>query len=255
MTADSRSRSQRAGELLAWLALAAALCAVATPLLAALGYRLRWWSLRPSLQAMPWAAGLGLGAVVAGTLATALQWRGAAARPRWAAWVALAAGLAVAVPLGLTYSRAQSVPRIHDISTDTERPPAFVAVLPQREGARNPAAYDPAVAKQQKAGYPDIAPLTLPQTPAQAFELALQAVHAAGWTLVAAVPQEGRIEATDRTRLFGFIDDVVIRIEPQASGSRVDVRSLSRVGVSDLGTNAARVRGYLARLRGASGAG
>lgn len=255
MTADPRSRRLRAGVLLAWLALAVALLAAATPLFSALGYRLQWWSLRPSLQAMPWAAGFGLGAVVAGALATGLLWRAGVARPLWAAGLALAAGLAVATPLLLTYNRAQSVPRIHDISTDTERPPAFVAVLPLRAGARNPVAYDPAVAKQQKVGYPDIAPLTLSQPPARAFELALQAVHAAGWTLVAALPQEGRIEATDRTRLFGFIDDIVVRVEPQGAGSRVDVRSLSRVGLSDLGTNAARVRGYLARLQTASGAG
>jgi len=66
---------------------------------------------------------------------------------------------------------------------------------------------------------------------------------------VAAVPGEGRLEATATTAWFGFKDDVVVRIRAEGSGSRVDVRSLSRIGVSDLGTNAARVRAFLGRLR------
>jgi uncharacterized protein (DUF1499 family) len=72
-----------------------------------------------------------------------------------------------------------------------------------------------------------------------------------GWTIVAKAPAEGRIEATDTTFWFGFTDDIVIRVAPdeQAERTRIDIRSKSRIGRSDVGTNAARVRAYLERLR------
>ena len=70
-----------------------------------------------------------------------------------------------------------------------------------------------------------------------------------GWDIVAVAPQDLRIEATDTTLLFGFKDDVVVRIRPQDGGSRVDVRSVSRVGGSDVGTNARRVREYLGKVK------
>jgi uncharacterized protein (DUF1499 family) len=69
-----------------------------------------------------------------------------------------------------------------------------------------------------------------------------------GWEIIAAVPTDGRIEATATTRWFRFKDDVVIRVTPQPAGSRIDVRSTSRLGRSDLGTNAKRVRAYFAAL-------
>jgi uncharacterized protein (DUF1499 family) len=146
--------------------------------------------------------------------------------------------------------QAQRVPPIHDITTDTERPPEFQAVLPLRADAPNPAAYGgPEVAAQQRAGYPDIAPLTLELPPAEAYRQALDAAREMGWELVAADSAEGRIEATATTGWFGFKDDVVVRVAPAGAGSRVDVRSVSRVGKSDVGANAERIREYLARLR------
>jgi uncharacterized protein (DUF1499 family) len=78
---------------------------------------------------------------------------------------------------------------------------------------------------------------------------AVAAARAMGWEVVAADRASGRIEATDTTRFFGFKDDVVIRVQAAPGGSRVDVRSVSRVGGSDVGTNATRIRAYLARLR------
>ena len=70
-----------------------------------------------------------------------------------------------------------------------------------------------------------------------------------GWEIVAAVPSEGRIEATDTTLWWGFKDDVVIRITPEDSGSRLDIRSKSRIGIGDIGTNAARIEAYLEQLQ------
>ena len=85
-------------------------------------------------------------------------------------------------------------------------------------------------------------------TPADAFKRALQAARDMGWEIVAADAAAGRIEATDTTFWFGFKDDVVIRVEADGAGSRVDLRSVSRVGVGDVGANAARIRAYLRTL-------
>ncbi len=85
--------------------------------------------------------------------------------------------------------------------------------------------------------------------PPEAFRRAEEIARGMGWEIVASVPREGRIEATDTTFWYGFKDDIVIRIEPEASASRIDVRSVSRVGKSDVGKNAARIRAFMARLR------
>ena len=166
---------------------------------------------------------------------------------------ALVLSLAVIVPIGALAWKGSRVPAIHDITTDPINPPPFVAALRLREGALNPAEYGgPDVAAKQRAAYPDIVPLTLNLPPARAFDRALAAVRTMGWDLVASDPAGGRIEATDTTFWFGFKDDVVVRVQPQENGSRVDVRSLSRVGGGDIGANAARVRKYLAALKAGS---
>jgi uncharacterized protein (DUF1499 family) len=192
---------------------------------------------------LAWAAYAGIAAAVLAVIALVLGGQ------RGIAVLALVAAVAAVVPPYLFRRTAQSVPPIHDISTDTDNPPAFVAVLDKRAGASNPATYGgPEVAAQQHRAYPDIQPVRLSDPPARAFERALAAARAQGWEIVAAVPAEGRIEATDTTRWFGFKDDIVVRVTPEGAGSRVDVRSLSRVGKSDVGKNASRIRGYLRAL-------
>ena len=101
------------------------------------------------------------------------------------------------------------------------------------------------IAAQQREAYPDLQPAMLDAPPAEAFERALAAVYRMRWQLVQADEPAGRIEATDTTFWFGFKDDVVIRVRPDGGGSRIDVRSLSRVGGGDAGTNAARIREYV----------
>lgn len=143
----------------------------------------------------------------------------------------------------------RSLPHIHDITTDTADPPEFVAVLPLRADAPNPPEYaGEEIAVQQRAAYPDIQPLRLPLAPVQAFERALATADSQGWHIVAAALPEGRIEATATTFWFGFKDDVVIRVTPDNGGSRIDMRSKSRVGGSDVGANAARIRAFFADL-------
>jgi uncharacterized protein (DUF1499 family) len=149
---------------------------------------------------------------------------------------------------------AKSVPRIHDVSTDTENPPQFVAVVPLRAGAPNGPAYDGReTAELQKKGYPDLGPLVLKMPVQVAFNRALDAAQAMGWDIAGSDAAAGRIEATATTLWFGFKDDIVIRVTPEGAegvSSRVDVRSKSRVGRSDIGANAKRIRAYLASLRG-----
>lgn len=159
-------------------------------------------------------------------------------------------GLLVVGVLWSWWHTAQQVPAIHDITTDTENPPRFVSILPLRKDAANPAEYGgPEIAAKQRAAYPDLAPVMLPEPPAQAFDRALRTARDMGWTIVDSNSGEGRIEATDTTFWFGFKDDMVIRITAADHGSRVDVRSVSRVGRSDVGTNAKRIRKYLNEVK------
>jgi len=163
------------------------------------------------------------------------------------------------VPYGVRQG-AQGAPPIHDISTDTADPPAFIEARPLRAstGATNPPEYLREVQRQsvtinipeaQHKAYPDIQPILLAGvTPEEAFKRALAAVEKMGWRLIVAKPEEGRIEAWDQTFWFGFIDDVAIRITPTEAGSKIDVRSKSRVGGGDAGTNAKRIRHYVAAL-------
>ena len=246
------SRSARAGRTLGRVALVVGvLCAVAA-LSAGPAYRTEVLPLGASLQTMRWAAMVAIGGAVAAVVAVVAMLLSVSApvpaRGRGVAALALLVNALVAAPPLFMYWQAQQLPKIHDISTDTANPPAFEAVLPLRKGARNAVAYPPGTAAEQRKGYPDIGPLTLSLAPQAAFERALQAARQMGWEVVAAAPEALRIEATDTTLLFGFKDDVVVRITPQAQGSVVDVRSLSRVGGSDFGTNAKRVRAYLRRL-------
>ena len=155
------------------------------------------------------------------------------------------------VALGALVAALVSGPgyHIHDITTDTDHPPQFVALLPVRQKSPNGPEYGgEKIAREQRAAYPDIQPVLLPEPPARAFERVLAAARSRGWEIVAAVPAEGRIEATDTTRWFRFKDDIVIRVTPDVSGSRIDVRSKSRLGRSDLGTNARRIRNFFTAL-------
>ncbi len=236
-----------------WLALAGMVCAILAGLLAVLagfGSRWEWWPFGTGFSMLRWAAEAGLVAASASIAGYILSW-GRRSRGRLALSVfGFVIGLLVVGVLWSWWHTAQRVPAIHDITTDPENPPRFVSILPFRKGAPNPADYGgPEIAAKQRAAYPDILPVMLPEPSAQAFDRALQAARDMGWTLIDSNPADGRIEATDTTFWFGFKDDIVIRIAPKDSGSRMDVRSVSRVGRSDVGTNARRIRNYLKRLK------
>jgi len=218
-------------------------------LIAGPGTRLGFWEFGFGFTLMRWALYIGVGAA---GLAVLLAIIPKTRRGNLAALLAaLVIGLATAAVPYLWVQQAQSVPRIHDITTDTVDPPAFVAIAPLREDAPNPLEYPgEETAEQQREAYPDITTWHIDVYPAIVFEHALAVVESRGWELVDADENDGRIEATHTTFWFGFKDDVVIRIRADNGGSQVDVRSKSRVGMSDVGANAARIRKFLDELEG-----
>jgi uncharacterized protein (DUF1499 family) len=246
----SAQRWRRLTVTIATAGLALALVAGLTLLSAGPGYRFGWWALDTGFAIIRWAAYGGIAAATISAVALVLAPLRGQRRGMFRALAGLAIGLIV-VGVPWSYLRtARSVPPIHDITTDPLEPPAFQAILPLRADAPNPAEYGGAkLAAQQREAYPDLASLVIAPPPERAFDAALAAALEMDWQIVAAVEAAGRIEASDRTLWFGFIDDVVVRIRPEGTGSRIDVRSTSRVGLGDVGKNAARIRAYLAELR------
>jgi uncharacterized protein (DUF1499 family) len=227
------------------LALGISIIALVLLLIGGPGYRMGLWGLGFGLMdAMRYALFAGAaGAVLAIVFLLIPKTRSGQVG---ALIAALVIGLAVAAVPVYVRSTAESLPFIHDITTDTSNPPEFVEVLPLRADAPNPPEYPgEEVARMQLEAYPEIQPLQSELAPDALFEQALVAANAQGWEIVAENQAAGRIEATDTTLWYGFKDDVVIRITPTNGGSRLDIRSKSRVGGSDLGKNAQRIRGYL----------
>lgn len=152
---------------------------------------------------------------------------------------------------------AMTLPAISDVTTDPANPPRFEALARQRPGDRN--AYPGAAAAAlQREAYPDIVPLELNLPPRTAYAAALTVVMKHKWPIAETRPptagrREASIEAVARTLLMGFPDDVVIRVSPLGTGSRIDLRSASRYGSHDLGANAARLRALLEEIDDAAG--
>lgn len=165
--------------------------------------------------------------------------------------VATLIGVALLIPLiTSTFNPTPRAAPIHDISTDTVTPPVFEVLDDTREGASNTLEYGgPELAEAQAAAYPDISPLDTDLPVDAAFERALTVAQDMGWKIVAVDLDRLRFEATARTPVFYFADDVVVVVTPQEAGSRVDMRGVSRVGRSDQGVNAARIRDFQQRFR------
>jgi len=221
------------------IALALAVLAAALLVASGLGVRAGLWPFRVGFGMFAGALFAGLAA--AGTAAVALaiaRLRGESVLGLIAAFLLGAAS--AAVPLEHV-RRVKTLPYINDITTDTQTPPQFSPPRP----------YEVHFAELQRIGYPDLQPLQLALPPAQAFARARAAAHALGWEIVAADESAGRIEAVATTRWFGFKDDIVMRVAPAGSGSRIDMRSKSRVGRSDLGANAKRIQDFLTAVNAA----
>ncbi len=213
------------------------------------GYRLGWWPLPTAFMLLRWPAYIAVGAMIVALVTAILTRPGTARRGFDLALAAIMIGAGIIAGPLVMMARGNSVPAIHDITTDFEDPPIFVDVLPRRQGAANTTVYGgPNIAALQKQAFPQIVPLELPVAPEIAFARALALANESGWDLVASNPAHGRIEATATTPFFGFKDDIVVRIVKSQTGSRVDMRSVSRIGRGDIGTNARRIEEFLGKL-------
>lgn len=248
------------------LSFAALVLSIAIALAAGFGTRVGLWNYETGLFGIfPYCLYAGLAAFALGVF-----WMGGAffsggSAGALQALVGMVGAIAILwVPLDdLFLSNVEhALPPIHDISTDTEHAPPFLRT--DRPGATNPASYDgprrvrydgklAVTATLQKLYYGEIkASSQLGTTPAKLFAKALTAAKSMGWTIVAVAPdaQGGFIQASDTTFLFGLTDDIVLRVRPAGIGARLDIRSKSRVGVSDFGRNAERIRAYMKKLAG-----
>ncbi|MEH6556149.1 MAG: DUF1499 domain-containing protein [Oceanicoccus sp.] len=205
----------------------------------ALGTRFGLWPFTIGIQLL-------LGAVVVGLLIQVINAIWLLRKPatatksalRWASLFALPALILVAA---FMQAQGDAKAGIHNISTDTDNPPQFIAAIEQRGANSNPLEYTKEVATVQQKFFPDVNTIATNQTPQQAFENSLATAQSLGWEVYAQDPDQGHVEAVDTSFWFGYKDDIVIRITANDSGSAVDLRSVSRVGVSDLGANAKRI--------------
>jgi uncharacterized protein (DUF1499 family) len=226
-----------------------ALASACAMVFSGIGYRIGLWHFRTGFAIMGWAFWFAAGAAIV-SLVGLFFLVPKAPRLVGAAVVGILIGAATAY-IPWTYKQTVArLPYIHDITTDTQNPPAFVTVKGLRKEGDHPVEYDgPEVAAQQQKAYPDLMPLTVAAEKDKVFQAAEAALREMKLEVVDANAAEGRIEATDTSLLFGFKDDMVVRIVSEGAGTKVDVRSKSRVGRSDVGQNAKRIRVFLAKLR------
>mgnify|MGYP001159152402 FL=1 len=249
MNAQQSSGPVRHGSRLVVVGLLVAVASAAAMVFSGIGYRLDFYHFRVGFTIIRWAfwfALAGAALSVAGLVVTG-------ARPRITLVAALIGTVVGVVGAYVPWNWKQtldSLPYIHDISTDIANPPEFVAAAKLRKPGDHPVTYDgKEVADLQQKAYPDLASLTTKAPAEKVFEAAKAAIASMGMQLSEADAAQGRIEATQTSLLYGFTDDMVVRIATGADGTKVDVRSKSRVGRSDLGQNAKRIRVFLQKLQ------
>ncbi|CAA9514915.1 MAG: hypothetical protein AVDCRST_MAG09-1629 [uncultured Sphingomonas sp.] len=249
------------GRRLSWLALALSLGGIAAALVAALGTGAGWWTYRAGLGVLRYA----LYAAVAGGVLAIVAWivsRRSGARTGWINALALVAAVLFTGYLGNQIMTARSVPAIHDAATDLDDLPQFSRLTARADNLENiPDEDDPKLAALDpesrwkalhRRAYSDLRPLRLALPTAEVVSRAEQLARERGWEVANVDGRAGIVEATATTLFFRFKDDVVIRVRPdpaQPGGSIVDMRSISRVGGSDVGVNAARIRDFLRDLQ------
>lgn len=244
------------------LVFAAGVGALLWGIVSALGAGWGAWEWSRGLTGVLWSFILAIGAILFGILFGWRARKSGIARPRFLRWIGMLAAIVYAGWIGTFILAGASVPAIHDISTDLADPPAFrelslradnLDAVPG-EGEAEMKGMNPQqrwVVVHQKA-YGDIRSVRINEPVPTVIAKAERLAKARGWDVVVALPEEGRLEATETSAFFRFKDDVVLRVKPTdtGDGSIVDMRSVSRVGVSDLGVNAKRVRSFLADLSG-----
>ncbi len=205
-----------------------------------------------ALKIMGAAAACGVVSVALAAAALVSIWNeGHIGAGRASAAVFLSA-LVLAVPLW-SLPALLRLPRLYEVTTDVTAPPAFDRVAKIRQGAANPVHYEPSFGAMQAAAYPDIKPLLVQHSLIDAYSSVRDVIKAMNWKIIEEQAPEatrsGHIEAVDRTLIFGFTDDVAIRVTGTARSAKIDIRSSSRFGQHDLGRNAQRIRRFMAEVK------
>lgn len=245
-----------------YLVLIAGVGALAWGLVSAVGTGWGFWAYTSGLKGLTWAFFLGIGAILIGLLQGWRARRAITPPPRTRRWAGMLAALIYVGWVGTFLFKALTVPAIHDVSTDLADPPAFQTLQLRADNLDNvPGADDEemrGLTPQQRwavvhqKNYGDIRSVRINEPVPMVVAKAERLAKARNWDVAIALPEEGRLEATETSAFFQFKDDVVLRVRPSdtGEGSIVDMRSVSRVGASDLGMNAKRVRSFLSDLTG-----
>ncbi len=204
----------------------------------------------PVLATFAAALGMAVFAILLALIALITVWRHGV-EGLGAATAAILIGLAMLGYPAYLAVKAYRLPAISDVTTDPIDPPRFETIGRLRSREANPVAYAGLYsAELQKAAYPDVVSLETTSNAKAAYEAAMTVIKKRRWNVVnEREPQPGRrdgyIEAVARTPVMGFRDDVAVRVRAVGQGARIDVRSASRYGRHDFGTNAARVKALL----------
>jgi len=244
---------------LTWLAVPLCFGAVAVALIAAIGTGWGAWHFRIGLTVLRYAFFAATGGALAALLATLVA-RGGGRRLIPMNLIALTVALGFVAFVGNQVRIARTVPAIHDVTTNLADPPTFRQLAMRADNLETVPAGGrvdlEALAPEERwrvmhrEYYRDLAPVRVPWAVAETIERARSLAAAEGWEIALVDPAAGVLEATDTSLFFRFKDDVAVRVRPAAGGgSTVDMRSISRVGVSDVGVNARRVRAFLADLQ------
>lgn len=231
-------------------------------LIAALGTGWGFWNYTTGVNGVTWAFFLALAAVVLGLLLGARAKKAIVPPPRLRRWAGVLLALVYVGWVGSYAIASFTTPAIHDISTDLADPPGFRALTIRPDNLDAIPGMDDedmkGMSPQQRwvlihqKEYDDIRSVRINEPVPSVVAKAERLAEARGWDVASALPEQGRLEATETSALFRFKDDIVLRVKPTETGegSIVDMRSISRVGTGDLGVNAKRVRSFLADLSG-----
>ena len=258
--ASAQPRAQK--DIFGYLVLTTGVGALVWGAVAAVGTGWGFWAYTSGLKGVAGAFLLGVAALLMGLVQ---EWRVRKSTTpplRARRWVGMLVALVYVGWVGTFLLQALTVPAIHDISTDLADPPTFQTLQMRADNLDNVPGADDAKMRgltpeqrwamvHQKA-YGDIRSVRVNEPVASVVAKAERLAKARGWDVAISLPEEGRLEATETSAFFQFKDDVILRVRPSATGagSIVDMRSVSRVGQSDLGMNAKRVRSFLADLTG-----
>lgn len=245
-----------------YLVLIAGVGALVWGFVSAVGTGWGFWAYQSGLKGVTWAFFLGLGAILFGILFGWRARKAVAPPPRTRRWVGMLVAIIYVGWVGTFLMAALTVPAIHDVSTDLADPPTFQTLQLRADNLDNvPGADDEdmkGLTPQQRwavvhqKAYGDIRSVRINEPVPMVVAKAERLAKARGWDVAVALPEEGRLEATETSAFFRFKDDIVLRVRPTdtGEGSIIDMRSVSRVGTSDLGVNAKRVRSFLGDLTG-----